>query len=75
MSILHELIKDRTKDSLTVQWLGCCSLTARGQGLIPGWGTKIPLAAWCGQNKQTNKNKTNILYCFSLEDYESSRLL
>ena len=29
----------------------------RGMGSIPGWRTKIPHALWCGQNKQTNKQK------------------
>ena len=27
------------------------------QGLIPGWGTKIPHATWCSQNEQ-KKQKT-----------------
>ena len=27
---------------LAVQWLGLCSSTAGGMGMIPGWGTKIP---------------------------------
>ena len=26
---------------MVVQWLGLCTPTARGKGLIPGWGTKI----------------------------------
>ena len=43
---------------LEVQWLGLHTLTAEGQGSIPGRGTKIPQAVWCGQNqKQTNKQK------------------
>ena len=29
-------------NSLQVQWLGLCTLTAKGLGLIPGQGTKIP---------------------------------
>ena len=29
-----------------VQWLRLCSSIARGSGLIPGWGIKIPHAAW-----------------------------
>ena len=28
-------------NSLAVQWLGLCAFTAKGAGLIPGWGTKI----------------------------------
>ena len=39
------------RNSLAVQWLGLWALTARGPGLIPGQGTKIPHATWCGQKK------------------------
>ena len=41
--------------SLVVQWLSLLPSTAGGVGSIPGWGTKIPNAMWCGQkpNKQT----------------------
>ena len=33
-------------NSLAVQWLGLHTSTAGGTGSIPGWGTKIPQAAW-----------------------------
>ena len=32
--------------SLVVQWLGLCTFTTEGAGLIPGQGTKIPQATW-----------------------------
>ena len=32
--------------SLVVQWLRLHASSARGMGLIPGWGTKIPHAMW-----------------------------
>ena len=32
-----------------VQWLGLHASTARGTGLIPGQGTKIPHTWWHGQ--------------------------
>ena len=35
--------------SLAVQWLRLHVSTAGGTGLIPGLGTKILHAAWCGQ--------------------------
>ena len=35
------------RNSLTVQRLGFCTLTAKGLGSITGWGTKILNAAWC----------------------------
>ena len=34
-----------------VQWLGHCASTAGGVGSTPGWGTKMPCAAQCSQNK------------------------
>ena len=37
--------------SLVVQWVRLCTPNAGGRGLIPGWGTKIPHAAWSGQKK------------------------
>ena len=40
-----------------VQWLRLRTSTARGAGLIPGRGTKILRAAWCGQNKQINNKE------------------
>ena len=40
--------------SLAVQWLGLQASTARGQGSIPGRGTKIPQASQCGQNNNNN---------------------
>ena len=34
------------------QWLGLSALTAGAPGSIPGWGTKILQAAWCGKKKK-----------------------
>ena len=39
-----------------VQWLGLYAFTAKGLGSIPGWGTKIPQAVWCGQKKKKTLN-------------------
>ena len=44
-----------SRNSLVVQWLGLRASTAKGRGLIPGWGTKIPQAAWCGQKKKKKR--------------------
>ena len=38
-------------NSPAVQWLGYHSLTAEGLGSTPGWGTKIPQAAWSSQKQ------------------------
>ena len=38
-------------NSLAVQCVGLCALTAEGMGLIPGWGTKISQASQHGQKK------------------------
>ena len=42
-----------------VQWLRLRTSNARGTGLIPGQGTKIPHAVWCGQ-KYIYKKKLKI---------------
>ena len=42
--------------SLVVQWLRFHASNARGAGLIPGQGTKIPHAVQRGQNKNKIKN-------------------
>ena len=39
--------------SLAVQWLRLHASTAGGTGLTPGWGNKIPHAAWHGQKKKS----------------------
>ena len=44
-------------NSLAVQWSGLGTFTAEGLGSIPGQGTKIPQAMWCGQNKTKQKQK------------------
>ena len=38
--------------SLEVQWLRLCASIAGGTVSIPGWGTEIPHAVWCGPKKQ-----------------------
>ena len=35
-----------TWTSQVVQWLGLCTSTGEGTGLIPGQGTKIPHGTW-----------------------------
>ena len=42
-------------NSLVVKWLGLRAFTAKGQGSIPGQGTKIPQAVWCSQKTKQNK--------------------
>ena len=32
-------IRNEIGNSLVVQWLEVCAFTAKGMGLIPGWGT------------------------------------
>ena len=39
-----------SKTSLVVQWLRPCISNSENVLLIPGWETKFPHAAWCGQN-------------------------
>ena len=44
-SINTIILKERRGTSLEVQWLRLRPPSARGLGLIPGWGTKIPHTA------------------------------
>ena len=39
-----------------VQWLGLCTSTAGGIGLIPGQGVKILQVAWYNKKKKKAKN-------------------
>ena len=39
---------------LVVYWLRLCTFTAKGAGLIPGWGTKIPQVAQYGPPQKKN---------------------
>ena len=43
------------EDSLVVQWLGLCLLTAGALNLTLGWAAKIPQATWHGQKKKRMK--------------------
>ena len=45
-----ELIQQRSRTSLVVQWLRLCTFTTGGTGSIPGGGTKIPQATGVSQN-------------------------
>ena len=52
--------------ALAVQWLGLRVSAARswegtggGTGLIPGQGTKMPLASLCGQKRKKERKKEN----------------
>ena len=45
---MRTLKREKGGNSLAVQWLGIGALTAKGPGSVPGQGTKIPQATWCG---------------------------
>ena len=49
------------RTSLVVQWLRLCASMAGGTGLIPGWGTKIPHAAWHSQKKKKIRERETAL--------------
>ena len=56
-SFVHGIPQGRILEfgvSQVVQWLRLHASTSGGMGSIPGLGTKIPHAAWCGQ-KKSNK--------------------
>ena len=44
-------LKSGPGTSLAVQWLRLYASNAGDAGSIPGWGAKIPHAAWSGQKK------------------------
>ena len=43
-----------------VQWLRLHAANAGGTGSIPGGGTKIPHAAWCGQKVKKKKSREGL---------------
>ena len=49
------IIIANTETPLVVQWFGLHAFTAGATGLMPGQGTKIPPAEWCGQKKKKKK--------------------
>ena len=48
------------RTSLGVQRLRLCASNAGDAGSIPGQGTKIPHAVWCGQKKKKKDVKYNL---------------
>ena len=60
-------------NSLSDQWLGLSTFTAKGLGSIPGQGTKILQAAWHGQKKTKTKNATTNMSgpwkCFGMKKF------
>ena len=52
-------MKEKTSmgEFMAVKWLELHTFTAKGPSLIPGWGTKIPLAMQHGQNKTNKKTQ------------------
>ena len=67
--LIRYLTKDITGTSLAVQWLRHRGPTARGIGLIPGWGTKIPHAWWQDQRKRKDTiSRRQYLYQKNLHD-------
>ena len=69
------ILKCKVGISLAIQWLWCCASIIGGMGSIPGWGTKIPLAAWHGQKKR-KKKKGRLMKPFpSSESFKGSHCL
>ena len=81
---LQDQFQDDSQDGNfpAVHWLGLCTLTAKGQGSIPGSGTRIPQATQRSQKKKKDRKKKDCqswLCCFSMYPppftYKSSCLL
>ena len=58
------------RDFLAVHWLRLHASNAGAAGSIPGWGTKIPHAAWRGQ--KTKEVKQHGKSSWAHITYESS---
>ena len=58
-----------------VQWLGLCTSTAGGVGLIPDWGTKIPQAMCLGQTPTPPEKPTSTSPSWKLACFTSSKAL
>ena len=50
-------LRKNLQNSLVVQWLGLWAFTAEGLGWIPGWGSKIPQAAWSSRKKERERKE------------------
>ena len=61
--------QDPTVETLLLTpWLRLCASNAWDTGLIPGQGTKILHAAWCGQkNPKTQKEKASQPISYKIE--------
>ena len=59
---MWNLKSNATGASLAVQWLRLPASTAGATGSTPGWGTKIPHAAWYGKKNQPPPKNANELY-------------
>ena len=55
-----------TGTSPVAQQVRLYSSSVEGEGLIPGWGTKIPHAVWCSQ--KVNKCTFKITKCNQKEE-------
>ena len=56
-SLISLLLKMNKGNSLVVQWLGLCVITAKRAGSIPGRGTSITPATQCSQKRKINETK------------------
>ena len=56
-NLISLLLKMNKGNSLVVQWLGLCAITAKGAGSIPGRGTKITPATQHSQKRKINETK------------------
>ena len=52
--------REKLGNSLVVQWLAFRTSTAGSMGSVPGRGTKILQAAWCGSKKKKKERKKSI---------------
>ena len=56
-------------NSMVGWWLEIHAATAKGMGLIPGFGTKIPQAAWPQKKEKKERKHLNSIPSQSLKLY------
>lgn len=60
----HFLKRPALRNSLVGQWLGLCTVTAEGPGVILGQGNEIPQAMWHGRKKKACTTVTLKVHAF-----------
>ena len=74
-AILPHLLRLKKLNSLVAWWLRILGFHCYGPGWILGWGTEIPQAERCGQNKKRLRKlqKSFILFCWEWKEIKTKK--